>query len=587
MTVMAGAAISPALPGINAAFGTGPRSALLVKLVLTIPALAIALVSPLIGLLIDKWRRKPVLLGAVLLYGAAGSSGFFAPTLNALLLGRIGLGLAVAGLMTCSTTLVGDYFTGAERNRFLGWQTAAMSCGGVVFVLLGGFLADVSWRAPFAVYALAFLVLPLLWATLKEPTREQTGKDLPASTTDVLPWRLLALLYPLAIVCQIIFYLIPAQLPFHLQALLNAPAVLSGVAMAWFNLCSALLALRYRVIRERLSFTAIALAQCALMGAGYLWLSRAGVYWQVLGSMALAGAGLGLLNANLNVWLLAYTPESLRGRAVGGLATCIFLGQFLSPIVGTPRGPIHTLAGVYAAAGVVLVILALGFGIAVIWQKNRATSSSKGIIMDTLTTLKQRISANHFDASRKLSEAEIKELIGYATEAPSSFNIQHWRFVAVTEQAAKERLQAVAYGQPKVAAAAVTFIILGDLRGHEKMRDIYQPMLDAGAATAEQVDGWVGMAAGMYAHAQNARDEAIRSASLAAMALMLAADAKGLVSGPMIGFDPEGVKREFGISDRYVPVMLLSVGYAAPGNRPRKPRLPVDAVLSFNAGREF
>jgi nitroreductase len=207
--------------------------------------------------------------------------------------------------------------------------------------------------------------------------------------------------------------------------------------------------------------------------------------------------------------------------------------------------------------------------------------------MDTLTTLKQRISANHFDTSRKLSEAEIKDLVGYATQAPSSFNIQHWRFVAVTDQAAKERLKAVAYGQPKVADAAVTFIVLGDLRGHERMREIYQPMLDAGAVKAEQVDAWVGMAAGMYADERNARDEAIRSASLAAMALMAAAEAKGLVSGPMIGFDPEGVKREFGISDRYVPVMLLAVGYAAPGNWPRKPRLAVDQVLSFNAGREF
>lgn len=204
--------------------------------------------------------------------------------------------------------------------------------------------------------------------------------------------------------------------------------------------------------------------------------------------------------------------------------------------------------------------------------------------MDALTTLKQRLSANHFDPSRKLSEAEIKELIGYATEAPSSFNIQHWRFVAVTDQAAKERLKAVAYGQPKVSDAAVTFIILGDLRGHEKMREIYQPMLDAGAVTSEQVDGWVGMAAGMYANAQNARDEAVRSASLAAMALMTAAEAKGLVSGPMIGFDPTGVKREFGIADRYVPVMLLSVGYAAPGNWPRKPRLATDEVLRFNEG---
>jgi nitroreductase len=84
-----------------------------------------------------------------------------------------------------------------------------------------------------------------------------------------------------------------------------------------------------------------------------------------------------------------------------------------------------------------------------------------------------------------------------------------------------------------------------------------------------------------------ARDEAIRSGALAAMALMLAAQAKGLASGPMIGFDPEGVKREFGIADRYVPVMLLAVGYPAPGNLPRKPRLGVDEVLAFGRGREF
>lgn len=71
------------------------------------------------------------------------------------------------------------------------------------------------------------------------------------------------------------------------------------------------------------------------------------------------------------------------------------------------------------------------------------------------------------------------------------------------------------------------------------------------------------------------------------MTLMIAAQAKGLVSGPMIGFDPEGVKREFGIADRYVPVMLLTVGYPAAGNWPRKPRLTVEELLVFDRGREF
>ncbi len=208
--------------------------------------------------------------------------------------------------------------------------------------------------------------------------------------------------------------------------------------------------------------------------------------------------------------------------------------------------------------------------------------------MDTLETIKHRISANYFDSTKTLSEAEISDLISYAIEAPSSFNIQHWRFVAVTKPAEKARLKAVAYNQPKVSDAAVTFIVLGDLQAYERLPKIYEPLVTTGAMTQEQVERTVGMAIGMYSsNPQIARDEAIRGASLAAMTLMLAAEAKGLVSGPMIGFDPEGVKREFGISDRYVPVMLLAVGYAAPGNHPRKPRLSVDEVLAFEQGREF
>lgn len=208
--------------------------------------------------------------------------------------------------------------------------------------------------------------------------------------------------------------------------------------------------------------------------------------------------------------------------------------------------------------------------------------------MNTLETIKHRISANHFDPTRTLSEAEVKELISYATEAPSSYNLQHWRFVAVTKPEEKARLKAVAYHQPKVADAAVTFIVLGDLQAYEKLPQIYQPLVEAGAMSHEQVDRTVGTATKIYSsNPQMARDEAIRGASLAAMTLMLAAEAKGLVSGPMIGFDPEGVKREFGIADRYVPAMLIAVGYAAPGNHPRKPRLSVDEVLAFERGREF
>ena len=208
--------------------------------------------------------------------------------------------------------------------------------------------------------------------------------------------------------------------------------------------------------------------------------------------------------------------------------------------------------------------------------------------MDTLKAITQRISANHFDPTRALSAAEITELVEYATNAPSSFNIQHWRFVAVVRPEDKARLQTVAFKQQKIADAAVTFIVLGDLRGHEKMPEIVQRAVAAGQVDEQAAAGWAKGAARYYIdNEQLARDEAIRSASLAAMTLMLVAEAKGLVSGPMIGFDPAGVKREFDIADRYVPAMLIAVGYAAPGNTPRKPRLTADEVLAFDRAREF
>ncbi len=84
-----------------------------------------------------------------------------------------------------------------------------------------------------------------------------------------------------------------------------------------------------------------------------------------------------------------------------------------------------------------------------------------------------------------------------------------------------------------------------------------------------------------------ARDYAIRYATLAAANLMISASARGLVSAPMIGFDQAGVRSEFGIGERYLPVMLLAVGHPGDDNTPRKIRLDVDDVLAYDRCREF
>jgi nitroreductase len=124
------------------------------------------------------------------------------------------------------------------------------------------------------------------------------------------------------------------------------------------------------------------------------------------------------------------------------------------------------------------------------------------------------------------------------------------------------------------------------LNGHKRLEAILDETVHAGLLSREVAEVWLTMANGMYgSDPRLARDEAIRSGSLAAMTLMLAAGNRGYVSCP-IGFNPVQVMEILNISDHYVPVMMLTVGRPGSGNSARRPRLPVEQVLAFNTSVE-
>jgi nitroreductase len=207
---------------------------------------------------------------------------------------------------------------------------------------------------------------------------------------------------------------------------------------------------------------------------------------------------------------------------------------------------------------------------------------------DFLKVLNERTSAEHFDSAMPIPVQEIKELVSEACQAPSAFNIQHWRFIAVTDAGIRNRLKetTIAPNQERVANAPLIFLILGDLNGHKRLEGILDESVHAGLLRREIADIWLTMANGMYgSDPRLARDEAIRSGSLAAMTLMLAAGNRGYVSCP-IGFNPVQVMEILTISEHYVPVMMLTVGRPDSGNSARRPRLPLDQVLAFNISLE-
>ena len=350
LTVMSGATISPGLPGMRAHFGGAPGADLLVRLVLTMPALFIALCAPFAGLVIERAGRLPTLVAGALLYAAAGTAGLWVDSLGALLASRALLGLSVAAVMTTATTLIGDYFAGPERARFLGVQSAFMGLGGLVFITGGGLAAEIGWRAPFAIY-LAALAVPLLArAYLFEPRAPRAA---PGAVPEALPAGVGTVLWS-GFVTMTAFYLVPVQLPFLMVRDLDLPDPwVAGVALGLATLTSSLTSLNYARVASGWSFARVRAVAWALMAAAFAVLWAAGGLLTVLLAMVLLGVGLGLVFPALTTTMLALVPESRRGRMAGMLTASVFLGQFVSPLVSQPLSAIG-LHGLYGLAALAL-----------------------------------------------------------------------------------------------------------------------------------------------------------------------------------------------------------------------------------------
>ena len=253
ITYMSTAAISPSLPEMSTAFQNEYDAEFIVKLVLTTPALFIAISAPLVGVFIDRWGRKRLFVISIILYAIAGGSGYFLNSLLEILVSRALLGIAVAGIITTSTALIVDYFVGVHRNKVMGLQAAFGTFGGVIFLLVGGFLADISWRAPFLIYLLAFVMLPLVMYFIYEPQLSRS-KDKVTQKGKVSKVKITYLVYPIVFLSMVIIFLTPVQMPFYLKQLGDVSNTEVGIAIASSYLLAGITALFYKRIKSKQSF---------------------------------------------------------------------------------------------------------------------------------------------------------------------------------------------------------------------------------------------------------------------------------------------------------------------------------------------
>lgn len=190
----------------------------------------------------------------------------------------------------------------------------------------------------------------------------------------------------------------------------------------------------------------------------------------------------------------------------------------------------------------------------------------------------QRRSVKHYDPTHRLSPQELEQLFTLAQQAPSSFNIQHWRLVHVTDDAQRQALRAAAWDQAQVTDASALFILCADVKAWEKHPDRYWANVPD---TIRQV--LVPMIAPFYqGKDQLQRDEAMRSVGLIAQTIMLAAKGMGYDSCPMIGFDTNQVANIIHLPQDHVIGMMIVVGKGLKPAHPKGGFLPLNEIVIHN-----
>ncbi len=366
LTIMSMLTISASLPDMAVDFKDDPNGEQLVKMALSFPALFIALSAMVAGPIIDSTGRLKLLGPILVVYAIAGSSGYWLENLYLILAGRALLGICVGFTMTIATTLIADYYQGKARQQFAGIQIAFMSVAGIVFVSLGGVLADIDWRIPFLIYVLSLAVLPLAYIFLKEP-EHQPGEKRDEAVALKSP-RIIWFVFANVMLMWILFFIVPIQIPFHLKDIGMESNTAIGLVIASSTFFSAISSFSFGKLKGRFSFPALFALGYGLMAIAFVFIAFGDSFFMVMMGMLFSGLGMGITIPNANVWVMQLAPLEIRGREIGRLTTFWFMGQFLSPLILLPLLKIfnhmqmfNALAGILGLMTLIFILLGSKF----------------------------------------------------------------------------------------------------------------------------------------------------------------------------------------------------------------------------------
>ncbi len=366
LTTMAVVLLAPVLPRLMAEYAHVPGHDYLVPMVLTLPSLCVALLCPVAGLLGDRFGRRRLLLMAFVLYAVVGMAPLVLTSLWAILASRVAVGIAEALIYVLSTTMIGDYFTGPARDRWLAGQTAFASVSALLFFNLGGVLGDFGWRTSFWVYGAALIMFAMVWRyTWDTEPAAATPKASSAPPAASSPWGRLAVIVAITIYGSVFFYTVQIQASSGLVQL----GLVSAARICLFTSLASLGVPLGTFVYTRIAGQGplrLLCAEFALIAAGFAIMGHSTSVSMFLAGCFVNQVGGGMLLPTLLVWSISLLPYEVRARGTGVWQSSFALGQWLSPLVVTALSlhwgglmPAFAVLGHAALAGLGVAVAAL------------------------------------------------------------------------------------------------------------------------------------------------------------------------------------------------------------------------------------
>ncbi len=357
LTTMAGGVVAPLLPDIVQQLQIDPA---LAGSLVSMHCLTIALFSPPLGILADRFGRLRVLVPSLILYAVFGVAGAFMQSFWPLLVTRGLLGAASGGIAAASLGLLGNMYEGEKRSQALGIATSTLTITGIIDPLLGGWVGSTHWQYAFYLYGLGLPLAVLCALTLREKPSAPTKPEA-INSSDKLSKVLghpqsLKLLIALGLT-SVAMYAVVIYAPLYLKETIGAGPILNGAVLAARAIGAGFVsAFGASWLAKRLGA-----APATALGFGIMAVTLAVIplqhqlSWIVL-SAILFGVGFGIVLPSLYSALANVAPSNLRSSVLAAGTGVGFLGQFLSPVLLGPLLGVAGLEGVfYGAASVALV----------------------------------------------------------------------------------------------------------------------------------------------------------------------------------------------------------------------------------------